>query len=68
MKKTHILKSFRDLPSVAAQVADAPSPAIAKSSAPPGDPSGEDFREMLRARASAPFIPVIPYHPWGLNE
>ena len=68
MKKTNILKSFSDLPSVTTRVPDAASPKIPESSPLAGDLTVGDFREMLRVRATAPLMSVIPYHRWGLNE
>jgi len=28
----------------------------------------EEFRELLRRRATTPLASAIPYHRWGLNE
>jgi hypothetical protein len=68
MKNTNILKSFGDLPSVTTQVADASAPTTPESAAPPGDPTSEDFREMMQRRYTTAFRTAIPNHRWGLNE
>ena len=69
MKNSNIVKSFGDMSPLTAQIADAPSPkTIMESSASPGDATGEDFRELLRLRATAPLSSAIRHHRWGLNE
>ena len=62
------LKSFDDLPPEAVHIRDASSPAVPESSPQPGDPTGEDFRAMLRRRCTTPFVSAIPYPRWGINE
>jgi hypothetical protein len=61
------VKSFDDLPPEAVHIR-ASSPAIPVSSAQPDDPTGEDFRAMLRRRYTTPFVSAIPYQRWGINE
>ena len=68
MKKTNILKSFSDLPSVTAQVGAAAWLRSPESSPPAGEPTREDFREMVRRRATTAAASVVPYPHWGLNE
>jgi hypothetical protein len=68
MKKPNISKSLGNLPPLTTPIADAASPTNPELSPPAGDPASEDFREMLRQRATAPLASVIPYHRWGLNE
>jgi hypothetical protein len=67
--KTRItLKSFNDLPPEAVHIRDSSSPPVPESSPQPDDPTGEDFRAMLRRRHTTPFVSAIPYRRWGINE
>jgi hypothetical protein len=67
--KTRItLKSFNDLPPEAVPITDSSSPPVRESSSQPGDPTGEDFRAMLRRRYTTPFVSAIPYQRWGINK
>ena len=79
MKTTIILKEFSVLPAGAVRIGHEAVPVNAdlqpqpttesvKGFHFPPDKSGESFRELLHQRSTTPFVSVISYHRWGINE